>query len=230
MSGESSGEVREWSFACEKGSMQPENRSSPAPSWIRLWRATDGRWNESRAWPERFGRQRVLCPCSQPCLTAPSCHDGAILPGSVRGLLLFGGRFFRCGFGSRFSGFFGGLFGGVFDGEFFWGRGWLAGDLLGQFVERLADVLFEFCQRFGEAVGAFANLFESGSAFGAESGFTFGEPLAQQLARGVGLAGGFVKGLFKLVNELAGFIEVNFHGVCRLISTPWWAGKPVKVK
>jgi hypothetical protein len=27
------------------------------------------------------------------------------------------------------------------------------------------------------------------------------------------LAGGFVEGLFKLINELAGFIEVNFHGV-----------------
>ena len=213
MNGESSGEVRERSFACEKGSLQPENRSSPGPTWIRLWNTTDRRWNESRAWRETFGRQRVLCPCSQSSITAASCPDGAILPGSVRGLLLFGGRFFRCGFGSRFSGFFGGLFSGFFDGELFWGRGWLAGDLFGQFVERLADVFFEFCQGFREAVGAFADLFESGSAFGAESGFAFGEPLAQQLARGVGLAGGFVKGLFKLINELAGFIEVNFHGV-----------------
>jgi len=140
--------------------------------------------------------------------------NGLLFWSGVRELLLFGRRFFSGGLWGWLGGFFGDwLFRCFFSGGLFEGWGWLASDLFGQFVERLAEVFFEFGEGFGEAVGAFADLFECGGAFGAESGFSFGEPLAQQLPRGVGLAGGFVKGLFKLINELAGFIEVNFHGV-----------------
>ena len=47
MNGESSVEVREGSFAFEKGSLQPENRSSPVPSPINWWKATEAHRNSA---------------------------------------------------------------------------------------------------------------------------------------------------------------------------------------
>ena len=167
MNGESSVEVRDGSFAFEKGSLQPENRSSPGPSSINRRWAGDVRWNAAGMEPNEIETRGAIRPRSQSSETNSPWPEGEDFPRSVSGLLLFGGRFLCRRFGSRFSGFFGNLFGGFLDRELFWSGSWFTGDLFGQFVERLADVFFEFCQGFGEAVGAFANLFESGSAFGA---------------------------------------------------------------
>ena len=120
----------------------------------------------------------------------------------TRGLFFLGRSFLSGGL----------LSGGFFGRELLFGGGGLGGDFVGELIERFGEVFFELSQSDGKAVGAFADLFESGSAFVAQGGFSLGEPLAEQLASGVGLGGGFVEGFFKLVNELAGFVELDLHG------------------